>query len=51
MTENTAEKISSIWNKMTNPLRFLSTPEIERLLEMARQGQDVRLQAIYALIE
>lgn len=50
-TDNSAEKISSIWTKMTNPLRFLSTPEIERLLEMARQGQDVRLQAIYALIE
>lgn len=51
MTENSAEKISIVWNKMTNPLRYLSTPEIERLLEMARQGQDVRLQAIYALIE
>lgn len=51
MTENSPEKISIVWNKMTNPLRYLSTPEIERLLEMARQGQDVRLQAIYALIE
>lgn len=50
-TDNSAEKISSIWTKIINPLRFLSTPEIERLLEMARQGQDVRLQAIYALIE
>lgn len=50
-TDDSAEKISSIWTKMTNPLRFLNTMEIERLLEMARQGQDVRLQSIYALIE
>lgn len=51
MKDNSIEKISSVWFKMTNPLRYLSSPEIERLLEMARQGQDVRLQAIYALIE
>ena len=49
--DTTPEKISSVWTKMINPLRFLSTPEIERLLEQARLGQDVRLQAIYALIE
>lgn len=49
--ENSIEKITSVWFKISNPLRYLSTPEIERLLEQARQGQDVRLQAIYALIE
>lgn len=51
MKENSAETTTSIWTKLINPLRYLSTPEIERLLEMARQGQDVKLQAIYALIE
>lgn len=49
--ENSIEKITSVWFKISNPLRYLSTPEIERLLEQSRQGQDVRLQAIYALIE
>lgn len=27
------EKISSVWFKVSNPLRFLNTFEIERLLE------------------
>ena len=49
--EETPEKIASVWTTMVNPLRYLSTPEIEHLLEMARLGQDVKLQAIYALIE
>ena len=48
-TENT--KICDVWQKIWNPLRGLNTFEIERLLNMARQGIDVRLQAIYALIE
>lgn len=31
--ENSIEKITSVWFKISNPLRYLSTPEIERLLE------------------
>lgn len=45
------EKISSVWFKVSNPLRYLNTLEIERLLEQSRQGVDWKLQAIYALIE
>lgn len=49
--ENSQTRLASIWTKVSNPLRYLNTFEIERLLEMARLGGDVRLQAIYALIE
>lgn len=47
--ENT--KICDVWQKIWNPLRGLNTFEIERMLNMARQGIDLKLQAIYALIE
>lgn len=49
--EQSQTQLASIWTKVSNPLRFLNTFEIERLLDMARLGGDVRLQAIYALIE
>ena len=46
-----ANKICDVWQKIWNPLRGLNTFEIERMLNLARQGIDVKLQAVYALIE
>ena len=41
--EDSTSKVSSIWQKISNPLLGLSSFEIDRLLTMARQGMDVRL--------
>lgn len=44
MTDNDKDqKICDVWQKIWNPLRGLNTFEIERMLNLARQGQDVRL--------
>ena len=42
-TDDSTSKVSSIWQKISNPLLGLSSFEIDRLLTMARQGMDVRL--------
>lgn len=41
--ENDIQKVVDIWTRWTNPLRSLTTVEIERLLENARLGDDVKL--------
>lgn len=35
--------VTDIWTKWTNPLRNLNAYEIERLLDNARRGDDVKL--------
>lgn len=45
------QKVVDIWTKWTNPLRNLNTYEIERLLDNARRGDDVKLQLAYYEIE
>lgn len=45
------KKIVDIWTRWTNPLRSLSYSEIERLLDNARLGNDIRLQLAYYEIE
>ena len=45
------KKVVDIWTKWTNPLRNLTTYEIERLLDNARRGDDVKLQLAYYEIE
>ncbi len=49
--DDTTSKVSSVWQRISNPLLGLNAFEIDRLLTMARQGMDVRLQSIYALVE
>lgn len=43
--------IADVWQKTTNPLRTLNTFEIERMLQNARLGNDVKLQQCFSLIE
>ncbi len=45
------EKISNIWTKVSNPLRYLNNNQIENLLNNARYGDDLRLQVAYFEIE
>lgn len=52
MTENTTiEKVSNIWARCSNPLRQLTTYDIERMLQNARYGDDIRLQVAFYEIE
>lgn len=45
------KSVTSIWDKFINPLRALTTKQIEWMLQQARQGNDLRLQLCYSLIE
>lgn len=45
------QKVSNIWTKVSNPLRYLNNNQIETLLNNARYGDDVRLQVAYFEIE
>ena len=45
------QHVVDIWTKWTNPLRNLNSYEIERLLDNARRGDDVKLQLAYYEIE
>lgn len=45
------KRIADIWTRWTNPLRSLTTYEIERLLDNARLGDDLKLQLAYYEIE
>lgn len=44
-------KINSNWATCINPLRGLTKPQIEQMLQNARQGNDVRLQIAFKEIE
>lgn len=44
-------RVCNIWTKWSNPLRSLNTFEIERMLQNARFGDDVRLQVAFFEIE
>ena len=44
-------KINSNWATCINPLRGLTKPQIEQMLQNARHGNDVRLQIAFKEIE
>lgn len=44
-------KVCNIWTKWANPLRSLNSYEIERMLQNARFGDDVKLQIAFFEIE
>lgn len=46
-----ASKVSHAWDKMLNPLRNLNSTQIEHMLELAKYGNDVKLQLAFWQIE
>ena len=50
-TATPVKKVASIWARYSNPIRTLNTMEIERMLQNARWGDDVRLQGAFYEIE
>lgn len=49
--EKSASKISNIFQKYQNPLKFLNNCQIENMLSQALRGNDIRLQIAYSLME
>ncbi len=47
----TSAKVCNVWTKCSNPLRGLNTYEVERMLQNARFGDDLRLQVAFYEIE
>lgn len=50
-TNTEIQKVTNAWTHWTNPLRSLTTVEIEQLLDNSRLGNDVKLQLAYYEIE
>lgn len=46
-----AKRVVDIWTREINPLRNLTAYQIERLLDNARLGDDIKLQLAYYEIE
>lgn len=46
-----SSKICNIWTRYSNPLRALNTFEIDRMLQNARFGDDLKLQVAFYEIE
>ena len=49
--DKSSTKISNIWTKMSNPLQYLNSSQIENMLSQSRYGDDIRLQVAYQEIE
>ena len=50
-TNTEIQKVTNAWTHWTNPLRSLTTVEIQQLLDNSRLGNDVKLQLAYYEIE
>ena len=43
MANTSTSKVQNVFNKIFNPLRMLTKPQIERMIDNYRHGDDVRL--------
>lgn len=48
MANTPTNKIANVFNKIFNPLRVLTKPQIERMIDNYRHGDDVRLQLVFS---
>ena len=49
--ESQAAKVVNLWREIASPLRYLTKSTIQMMLDMARQGNDSRLQVAFAELE
>ena len=49
--ESQAAKVVNLWREIASPLRYLTKSTIQVMLDMARQGNDSRLQVAFAELE
>lgn len=50
-TNTTIQKVASAYSKIFNPLRFLTKPQIERMIVDWQHGSDVQLQLVFTQVE
>lgn len=51
MANTPVEKVANVFSKMFNPLRMLTKPQIERMVNNWHHGDDVRMQMVFSQIE
>lgn len=51
MANTSIEKVANVFSKMFNPLRTLTKPQIEKMINDWHHGDDVRLQMVFSQIE
>lgn len=51
MANTSTEKVANVFSKMFNPLRMLTKPQIERMVNDWHHGDDVRMQLVFSQIE
>lgn len=48
MANTPITKVANIFSKMFNPLRMLTKPQIERMVNDWHHGDDVRMQLVFS---
>lgn len=51
MANTPIQKVANVFSKMFNPLRALTQPQIERMVNNWHHGDDVRMQMVFSEIE
>lgn len=51
MANTPVQKVANVFSKMFNPLRMLTKPQIERMVNNWHHGDDVRMQMVFSQIE
>lgn len=51
MANTSIEKVANVFSKMFNPLRTLTKPQIEKMVNDSHHGDDVRMQMVFSEIE
>lgn len=51
MAETSVQKVANVFSKIFNPLRSLTKPQIERMVNDSKHGDDCRLQMVFSEIE
>lgn len=51
MANTSTEKVANVFSKLFNPLRTLTKPQIERMINDWHHGDDVRMQLVFSQIE
>lgn len=51
MANQSIDKVANVFSKLFNPLRTLTKPQIERMVNDWHHGDDVRLQTVFSQIE
>ena len=51
MANTPTSKVANVYSKLFNPLRTLTKPQIEKMINDFHHGDDVRMQMVFSQIE